>query len=97
MQLIPADFVLAIHGLFVAFVILGLAAILPGWYWRWRWIRNRWFRISHLLAIGVVIAESWLGLILPAYRVGEPRQGVSRRKRLFDLVHPALAAHDAVL
>lgn len=65
MQLLPADIILAIHALFVAFVVLGLAIILPGWHWRWRWIRNWWFRITHLLAIGIVIAESWLGLICP--------------------------------
>jgi hypothetical protein len=65
MRLLPADFILVIHALFVAFVILGLVAILPGWYWGWRWIRNRWFRVIHLLAIGIVIVESWLGLICP--------------------------------
>ena len=53
------------HALFVAFVILGLVAILPGKYWRWGWVRNWWFRLAHLLAIGFVIAESWLGLICP--------------------------------
>ncbi|MDH4216206.1 MAG: DUF2784 domain-containing protein [Gallionella sp.] len=61
----PADLILAIHALFVAFVILGLAAILPGWYWRWKWTRNWWFRVSHLLAIVTVVAESWLGMICP--------------------------------
>ena len=65
MRLFPADLILVTHGLFVAFVVLGLVAILPGWYWRWRWIRNWWFRTIHLLAIGVVLAESWLGLICP--------------------------------
>ncbi len=60
-----ADFILVTHALFVAFVVLGLAAILPGRYWHWGWVRNRWFRGIHLLAIGIVIAESWLGLICP--------------------------------
>ncbi|MBI5627008.1 MAG: DUF2784 domain-containing protein [Nitrosomonadales bacterium] len=63
--MILADLILVIHALFVAFVILGLAAILPGKYWRWGWVRNWRFRVSHLLAIGFVIAESWLGLICP--------------------------------
>lgn len=58
-----ADFILVIHALFVAFVVLGLAVVLFGR--RWHWVRNPWFRLSHLLAIGFVIAESWLGLVCP--------------------------------
>ncbi len=65
MYLFLADLILITHALFVAFVVLGLAAILAGGYWHWRWSRNWWFRLSHLLAIGVVIAESWLGLVCP--------------------------------
>lgn len=60
-----ADLILVTHALFVAFVILGLAAILLGRYLRWGWVRNRWFRIIHLLAIGFVVAEAWLGLVCP--------------------------------
>ncbi len=60
-----ADLILVIHALFVAFVMLGLIAILLGGYRRWGWIRNWWFRAIHLLAIGFVIAESWLGWLCP--------------------------------
>jgi hypothetical protein len=65
MHLFLADLILVTHALFVAFFILGLVAILLGWYLHWAWIRNWWFRAIHLLAIGIVIAESWLGLICP--------------------------------
>ncbi len=65
MLLVLADLVLVTHALFVAFVILGLLAILLGGYRHWGWVRNRWFRVVHLAAIGVVVAESWLGLICP--------------------------------
>lgn len=60
-----ADLILVTHALFVAFVISGLVLILPGWYWRWRWVKNRRFRFVHLLAIGIVIGESWLGMVCP--------------------------------
>ncbi len=63
--LIPADLILFTHALFVAFVVLGLVAILLGKYSRWGWVRNGWFRVIHLLAIGIVITESWLGLTCP--------------------------------
>lgn len=65
MQLLLADLILVTHALFVAFVALGLAAILLGKYRHWGWIRNLRFRLAHLAAIGIVIAESWLGLACP--------------------------------
>lgn len=65
MHLSLADLILVTHALFVAFVVLGLVAILIGKYRRWSWVRNLWLRLIHLLAIGVVIAESWLGLVCP--------------------------------
>jgi len=65
MHLFLADLILATHALFVAFVVLGLVAILIGKYRRWNWIRNLRFRLIHLAAIGIVIAESWLGLVCP--------------------------------
>ena len=60
-----ADMVLIMHVLFIAFVIAGLILILIGALRRWVWIRNRWFRLAHLLAIGFVVAESWFGGICP--------------------------------
>jgi len=65
MHLFLADLILATHALFVAFVVLGLVAVLLGKYRHWGWVRNLWFRLTHLLAIGIVIAESWLGLVCP--------------------------------
>ncbi len=65
MHMFLADLILVAHASFVAFIVLGLAAILLGRYRRWGWVRNWWFRIIHLLAIGFVVVESWLGMICP--------------------------------
>jgi len=65
MYLLLADLILVTHALFVAFVVLGLAAVVIGKFLRWNWIRNMWFRSAHLLAIGIVIVESWLGWVCP--------------------------------
>ena len=62
---IAADLLLAIHTSFVLFVILGLVLILVGGVRGWRWVRSPWFRLGHLLAIGVVVAQAWLGVICP--------------------------------
>jgi hypothetical protein len=53
------------HVLFVGFVVLGLVMIFAGGALGWRWVRNPWLRLAHLLAIGVVVLQSWLGVICP--------------------------------
>lgn len=60
-----ADAVLVTHVAFVAFVIAGLPLILLGGFRRWGWIRNPWFRLGHLAAIGVVVAQAWCGVVCP--------------------------------
>lgn len=60
-----ADSLLILHVLFVCFVVFGLLAIYLGWFLQWPWIRNRRFRLIHLLAIAVVVVQSWLGMICP--------------------------------
>lgn len=65
LYLLAADVLLFGHVLFVAFVVFGLAFILAGKLLDWAWVRNRWFRIVHLAAIGIVVLQSWLGLICP--------------------------------
>jgi hypothetical protein len=63
--LIAADLTLVVHALFVAFVIFGLVAILVGKMRTWAWVRNPWFRAAHLLAIGIVVSQAWLGIVCP--------------------------------
>lgn len=60
-----ADAVLFLHVVYVAFVVLGMAAILVGIALRWRWVRNFWFRTIHFLMIAVVVAESVCGILCP--------------------------------
>ena len=51
--------------LFIAFVILGFVLILIGMFRHWDWIKDFRFRLIHLLVIGVIVAESWVGRICP--------------------------------
>lgn len=63
-----ADGVLVLHAAFVAFVVLGLMAIWIGYFRGWSFVRHLGFRVTHLLAMGVVvwqvIAEKWCPLTL---------------------------------
>lgn len=60
-----ADVVLTIHVGIVVFVVAGLAAILVGGVLGWAWVRNPWFRLTHLLSIVVIAMQAWLGRICP--------------------------------
>ena len=60
-----ADALLVTHVLFAVFVIFSLMLIFVGKFRSWMWVRNPWFRAIHLLGIGVVVLQSWLGVICP--------------------------------
>ncbi|MEM6486459.1 MAG: DUF2784 domain-containing protein [Pseudomonadota bacterium] len=62
---IAADFVLSIHVSIVAFIVAGLLLTLLGWIFDWSWVRNPWFRLTHLICIGIVVVQAWLGVVCP--------------------------------
>jgi hypothetical protein len=62
---LAADLVLMIHAAFIAYVVGALVATMLGWWRGWRWIRNPWFRGSHLLCIAYVVLEAWLDMDCP--------------------------------
>ena len=62
---LAADAILLLHVLIVIFNVFGLIFIFIGNVLKWSWIRNPWFRLLHLLAIGVVVLLAWLNSICP--------------------------------
>ena len=56
-----ANAVLVLHFAVVIFVVLGLPAVLVGNWRGWSWVNYLWWRVLHLLAIGVVVVQAWLG------------------------------------
>ena len=81
--LLAADVLLFTHALFVAFVIFGLLFVFAGKLLSWSWVRNRWFRVLHLIAIGVVVLQSWLGIICPL-----TTWEMALRERAGDAIYP---------
>ena len=65
LYLLAADALLLLHTLFVVFVVAGLLLILIGYFRSWSWVRNPWFRLFHIVAIGIVVLQAWLGRICP--------------------------------
>jgi hypothetical protein len=60
-----ADAVLVVHALLAFFIVCGLVAIWTGAALGWDWIRDRLFRLAHLLAIAIVSTLSLLGIACP--------------------------------
>ena len=62
---IAADLVVTFHVSYIAFVVLGMLAILVGIARGWAWVRNPRFRVAHLVAIAIVAVQALLGVACP--------------------------------
>ncbi len=62
---LAADAMLFVHLAFVAFVVISFLLTAVGLLRRWNWVRNFWFRAGHLLAIAIVVIESWMDQTCP--------------------------------
>jgi len=60
-----ADLMVAIHVGYVGYVVVGQLLIWLGWALGWKWVRNFWFRATHLLAIAIVAYEEVMGIRCP--------------------------------
>jgi hypothetical protein len=63
--LIVADIIVCLHGLYVGFVVFGYVLVVLGALFRWKFVRNPFFRWAHLLAIGIVAVQGALGIPCP--------------------------------
>ena len=60
-----ADLLVVVHFAIVLYIVGGLLAVWSGAALGWRWVRDPWFRYSHLAAIAYVAAEALLGIACP--------------------------------
>jgi hypothetical protein len=91
-----ADLIVAVHVAYVGYVVIGQLLIWIGIPLRWRWVRNPWFRWTHLAMIGIVALEAVFGLPCPLTEwerdlriaAGQQASGESFIGRLLhDLIH----------
>lgn len=60
-----ADLVVIAHAAFLLAVVTLQLAIVVGWFARWGWVRNFWFRLLHIVGVHLVAAQAVLGLDCP--------------------------------
>jgi hypothetical protein len=58
---ILALIVLATHVAIIAFNLFGLIAIPLGAWWRWRFVRIRWWRMLHIAVLAIVALQALFG------------------------------------
>jgi hypothetical protein len=63
--LILADAILITHALIVLFNLASLPLIWLGRFFQWRFVRNFYFRIVHLLLIGYIALQAMVGQDCP--------------------------------
>ncbi|MCK5201306.1 MAG: DUF2784 domain-containing protein [Spirochaetales bacterium] len=62
---LAADLIVFFHLLYVLFTVGGEVLVILGGVIGWHWIRNRVFRITHLLASFFVAVEALVGTMCP--------------------------------
>ena len=62
---LAADLIVFFHLLYVLFTVGGEVLVILGGVIGWHWIRNRVFRITHLLASFFVAVEALVGAMCP--------------------------------
>ena len=60
-----ADVILVLHAIIVLFIVGSMPLIWCGYFCGWRFVRNFYFRIIHLLLMGIVAVESVFGILCP--------------------------------
>ena len=73
-----ADLVITLHFGFVVFVLVLQLLVLVGWPFGWRWTRNFWLRLLHLLCIEIVVGQAVVGLECPLTSVERDLRGSVR-------------------
>ena len=62
---VVADVIAATHIAYFIYVVGGCAAIVVGSMQQRKWVRNPWFRLSHLAAVYIVVFENVFNIACP--------------------------------
>jgi len=60
-----ADVIVGVHVAYVTYIVVGQLLIWLGLALRWQWVRNPWFRWTHLIMIAIVGVEAILSIECP--------------------------------
>ena len=65
MNILLYEIVLLFHFCIFLFITLSFLLIPIGYYQKWEWVKNRYYRLIHLILMGIIFIETILGFICP--------------------------------
>ena len=60
-----SEIVLLFHFCIFLFMILSFFLIPLGYFQKWKWVKNKYYRLIHLILMGIIFIETILGLMCP--------------------------------
>ena len=65
MNIIFSEIVLLFHFSIFLFIILSFILIPLGYHKKWKWVKNKYYRLIHLILMGIIFIETILGFMCP--------------------------------
>lgn len=65
MNIIFSEIVLLFHFCIFLFIILSFFLIPLGYQQKWRWVKNKYYRSTHIILMGIIFIETILGFMCP--------------------------------
>ena len=65
MNIFFSEIVLLFHFCIFLFMILSFFLIPLGYYKKWKWVKNKYYRLIHLVLMGIILIETILGFMCP--------------------------------
>ena len=65
MNILFSEIILFIHFLIFLFITLSFILIPVGYFQKWKWVKNKYYRSMHLILMGIISIETILGFMCP--------------------------------
>ena len=65
MNIILSEIVLLFHFSIFLFIIISFILIPLGYQKKWKWVKNKYYRLIHLVLMGIIFIETILGFMCP--------------------------------
>ena len=65
MNILFSEIILLLHLLIFLFITLSFILIPIGYFQKWEWVKNKYYRSIHLILMGIISIETILGFMCP--------------------------------
>ena len=65
MNILFSEIILLLHLLIFLFITLSFILIPIGYFQKWKWVKNKYYRSIHLILMGIISIETILGFMCP--------------------------------